>query len=165
MPSLVKIKVIEGREFPVNADAAVDSFVDIRLGAEQHQRTETIRKTLDPYWDEEFRFEIVDDSVLQNYPVEFRVMEQDLYSAKIIGAVFVDMNPLLMRTTGVSDKDLVIKGWFPLFDTFKGARGYLHIMVKLQFIGNDNPFRDSSAGVHFFSVSTLSRSAFIIQEV
>ena len=37
--------------------------------------------------------------------------------------------------------------------------------VKLQFIGNDNPFRDSSAGVQFFSASHLSPSEFIVQEV
>jgi hypothetical protein len=44
-------------------------------------------------------------------------------------------------------------------------RGSLKVTIKLQFIGNDNPFRDSSAGVQFFSASTLSPTSFIIQEV
>jgi hypothetical protein len=44
-------------------------------------------------------------------------------------------------------------------------RGSLKVTIKLQFIGNDNPFRDSSAGVQFFTASTLSPTCFIIQEV
>jgi hypothetical protein len=45
------------------------------------------------------------------------------------------------------------------------VRGELKITVKLQFIGNDNPFLDSSAGVHFFSSSSLSSRCFFIQEI
>lgn len=37
------------------------------------QRTCIIRKTCNPRWDEEFRFEFTDDSVLQNEPIEFKV--------------------------------------------------------------------------------------------
>lgn len=148
----------------LQGEAYVDSYVDIKL-RQQQQRTQTIRKTLNPVWDEEFRFEVVDDSVLQNTPVEFKVMDQDVYSSDVIGVAYVDLNPLIMRTAHGSDKDLVIHGWFPLYDTLRGIRGSLHIVVKLQFIGNDNPFRDSSAGVQFFSVSSLSPSVFVIQEV
>lgn len=49
----------------------------------------------------------------------------------------------------------VIDGWFPLFDTIGGVRGELEIYVKLNFIGDVNPFRDSSAGVQLFPFSTL----------
>lgn len=49
-----------------------------------------------------------------------------------------------------------VQGWFPLYDTLKGARGELSLSVKLQFIGNENPFRDSSAGVRFFLCSMLN---------
>lgn len=59
----------------------------------------------------------------------------------------------------------ICKGWFPIYDTMKGIRGSLYVLVKLQFIGNNNPFRESSAGVQFFTASTLSPHAFIIQEV
>lgn len=31
------------------------------------------RKTVAPHWDEEFRFEVADDSELQNEPIEFKV--------------------------------------------------------------------------------------------
>jgi hypothetical protein len=59
----------------------------------------------------------------------------------------------------------MLTGWFPLYDTLRGIQGSLYVVVKLQFIGNDNPFRDSSAGVQFFSSSNLSPSEFIIEDV
>ena len=63
--------------------------------------------------DEEFRFEVVDDSLLQNTPVEFKVIDQDLYSSELIGVVYIDLNPLIMRTAHADQsqqKDLVIEG-------------------------------------------------------
>jgi hypothetical protein len=58
-----------------------------------------------------------------------------------------------------------IQGWFPLYDTMKGMRGSLKVAIKLQFIGNANPFRDSSAGIQFFTASSLAQDAFIIEEI
>jgi len=110
MPSLVKIKVSQARDLPPGSiqDTSADAFVEIRLD-DIHHRTTTCRKTLNPVWNEEFRFEVVDDSSLQNSPVEFKVFDQDLYSSELIGAVYVDLNPLIMRTAHGSDKDLVIQ--------------------------------------------------------
>ena len=53
------------------------------------------------------------------------------------------------RTPGVID------GWFPLYDTLGGVRGELGLSIKLNFIGDVNPFRDSSAGVQLFPFSKL----------
>jgi hypothetical protein len=92
-------------------------------------------------------------------------MDQNLSSSELIGMVYVDLNPLIMRTAHVSDKDLIIEGWFPLYDSLRGIQGSLYVTIKLQFIDNDNPFRDSFAGVQFFSTSSLSPSEFVIQEV
>ena len=77
MPSLVKIRVERARDLPVmdrasNTDSNTDSYVEIKLGEYQH-KTATCRKSLNPYYGEEIRFEIVDDSVLQNSPLEFKV--------------------------------------------------------------------------------------------
>ena len=44
---------------------------------------------------------------------------------------------------------------FPLYDTLGGVRGELGLSIKLNFIGDVNPFRDSSAGVQLFPFSTL----------
>jgi len=49
----------------------------------------------------------------------------------------------------------VIDGWFPLYDTLGGVRGELGLSIKLNFIGDKNPLRDSSAGVQLFPFSTL----------
>ena len=169
MPSLLKVKIERARDLPVmdknlQGDASTDAYVVMSLDSKS-QRTRTCRKSLNPAFNEEFRFEIVDDSILQDVPLELKVVDQDLYSSELIGVVYIDLTPLIMRTAHSNDKDLVIQGWFPLFDTTKGIRGYLSVVIKLQFIGNDNPFRDSSAGVQFFSSSSLSPRAFVIQEV
>jgi hypothetical protein len=169
MPSLVKVKIEKGRDLPpmdhnVSAEPSTDAYVEIRL--ESHfQRTNTCRRTLNPVWNEEFQLDFVDDSVMQDEPLELRCMDQDLYSSELIGVTYIDLNPLIMRTTFGIEKDLVISGWFPLFDTVRGMRGSLFVTVKLQFIGNENQFRDSSAGIQFFSSSTLSSKCFFVQEV
>jgi hypothetical protein len=64
-----------------------------------------------------------------------------------------DFPPSASNMAGLSSG--VIDGWFPLFDTIGGVRGELEIYVKLNFIGDVNPFRDSSAGVQLFPFSTL----------
>ena len=167
MPAVLKIKIDRVRDLPVMnpSENSTDAFVQVSLDKDQSQRTKTYRKSLNPIYEEEFIFEIADDSTLQNQPLELKALDQDLYSSELIGVAYVDLNPLIMRTAHTNDKDLVIQGWFPLFDTVKGIRGSLRVVIKLQFIGNDNPLRDSSAGVQFFSASSLSLRAFVIQEV
>ena len=92
-------------------------------------------------------------------------MDQDLYSAELIGGVFVDLNPLIMRTAYDTDRDLAIQGWFPIYDTLRGVHGSLKLSIKLLFVGDDNPFRETPAGIQFFSGSYLSNDLFVIQEV
>jgi Ca2+-dependent lipid-binding protein len=139
MPSLLKIRVERGVDLPImdrnkGSDASTDSYTEVKLDTYSY-RTQTIRKSLNPVWNEEFRLEITDDSILQDIPLEFKVLDQDLYSSELIGVTYVDLNPLIMRTAYSNDKDLVIKGLFPLFDTLHGVRGSILISVKLQFIG------------------------------
>jgi Ca2+-dependent lipid-binding protein len=122
MPSLVKIRVEMARDLPVmdrsaQADASTDAFVEVKLN-NITQKTSTCKKTLNPVWNTDFKFEVMDDSTLQDSPVEFSVIDQDLYSSELIGSVYVDLNPLIMRTTHVSSRGpLVISGWFPIFDS------------------------------------------------
>lgn len=47
--------------------------------------------------------------------------------------------------------EMVMAGWFPIHDTIRGIRGELHVQVKLHFFGDSNPFKESSAGVRFYS--------------
>ena len=51
------------------------------------------------------------------------------------------------RSSSSSAAATMIDGWLPIYDTLFGVRGELGLSVKLNFIGDVNPFRDSSAGV------------------
>lgn len=201
--------------------------------------------------DNEFRFEVADDTLLQDEPLIFKVMETQVGSSVggsaattareangSIGLVYIDLNPLLMRSViasqekddeekkktqinqniahlrideesggerdeshgnsflspnpmrkqrtrsrsgsvahgdndhtplasgGGSSGGGVIDGWFPIYDPLEGVRGELGLSVKLNFIDNINPFRDSSAGVQLFPFSSFDvHSGYIVQHV
>eukprot|EP00980_Cylindrotheca_fusiformis_P028031 scaffold22577_cov122-Cylindrotheca_fusiformis.AAC.10 len=128
-------------------------------------KTKVCRRTVNPTWNEDFRFE-VDDKLLQEEPLIFKVCDSDSVNYdESIGLVYVDLNPLLTYTSPEDDGDTdgtsesKIDGWFPLYDTLGGVRGELGLSVKLNFIGDENPFRDSSAGVQLFPFSTLDPAA------
>ncbi|KAJ3415693.1 hypothetical protein HDV05_004371 [Chytridiales sp. JEL 0842] len=128
-----------------------DAFVEVRFSDYDVVRTQICRRTLNPTWNEDFRFEVSDDSDLQNEPLEIKVMDYDQITYNdAIGAVFIDLNPLLAW-----DSNSQISGWFPIFDTLRGVRGEMNLQVKLQFFGDGNRFSDSSAGVQFFSMPCI----------
>ncbi len=122
-----------------------DPYVEIRFGTLDAQRTSIFRKSVNPVWNEDFRLEISDDAMLQDEPLELRVFDYDAIAADdVIGSVMLDLNPLLASETSSQ-----LSGWFPIFDTIQGMRGELNIQAKLQFFGDANPFKESSAGVKF----------------
>ncbi|CAN0076753.1 unnamed protein product [Ectocarpus sp. 13 AM-2016] len=95
-------------------------------------------------------------------------MDHDVYTTNdAIGLVYVDLSPLFMRTAerDQESRDLTVQGWFPLYDTLRGVRGALCLVIKVRFIGDQNPFRESSAGVQFFGVSTLNPELYTVQKV
>ncbi len=63
----------EGRDLPIMDPRSelTDAYVEIKFG-EVSRKTEIKRKTLNPLWNEDFRFEISDDSMLQDTPLEFK---------------------------------------------------------------------------------------------
>ena len=67
MPSTVKIRVLAARDLPVmdRSSKLTDAFVEIRFG-DRTMETRTARKTLNPRWNEDFRFDVSDDSRLQD---------------------------------------------------------------------------------------------------
>jgi hypothetical protein len=113
----------------------------------------------------EFRFDVSNDTLLQDEPLIFKVCDSDALSVdESIGLVYVDLNPLLTQTAFKDDRNDeetdaqaagTLGGFMPIYDTNKGVRGELEVSVKLNFIGDVNPFRDSSAGVQLFPFSTL----------
>jgi hypothetical protein len=206
---------------------------------------------LAPQWDEEFRFDILDDTVLQDEPLLVKVLDDRSASHsqsshppssanhpfappdESLGVAYVDLNPLLTTRAndswhngidhaksaaaktssdgigrgGDEDDDhhhhryhdarmaprpsspdprfsswgdldgysseagvgggaslpattshqgvTTIEGWLPLYDTLQGVRGEVLVSIKLNLIGDVNPFRDSSAGVRLLPFSTL----------
>ena len=120
-------------------------------------------------WNEEFRFEVADDKLLQEEPLIFKVWVANSphldgsasKNTSSLGLVYIDLNPLLLRTSANEhqrERGLeAIDGWFPLYDTLTGVRGELGLSVKINFIGDVNPFRDSSAGVQLFPFPLLDK--------
>ncbi|KAJ3333792.1 hypothetical protein HDU76_003606 [Blyttiomyces sp. JEL0837] len=149
MPCILKVRVVSARNLPImdRTTELTDAFVEVRFSDYDSVRTQICRRTLNPVWNEDFRFEVSDDADLQNEPLEIKVMDYDQITYNdAIGGVFIDLNPLLAW-----DSNSQIAGWFPIFDSLRGVRGEMNIQVKLQFFGDSNRFSDSSAGVQFFT--------------
>jgi hypothetical protein len=162
---------------PIASTPSTDAYVLVTLGGhfsltdQQEEspekakcytaKTKVCRRTLHPVWDEEFRFDVSSDTLLQDEPLIFKVCDSDALSYdESVGLVYIDLNPLLTQTARQDDdtdggQAGIIDGWFPLYDTLGGVRGELGLSVKLNFIGDINPFRDSSAGVQLFPFSKL----------
>uniref|UniRef100_T1HPR1 C2 domain-containing protein n=1 Tax=Rhodnius prolixus TaxID=13249 RepID=T1HPR1_RHOPR len=157
MPGKLKVKIIAGRNLPVmdRGSDTTDAFVEIKLGTTTY-KTDVCRKTLNPQWNSEwYKFEM-EDSELQDEPLQIRLMDYDTYSANdAIGKVYLNLNPLLLPSFSSSYVDfrITINGWLPVYDTMHGIRGEVSIIVKLELFEDFNRFRQSSCGVHFFSIS------------
>lgn len=149
MPCILKIHVEAARGLPAmdRTSELADAYVEVRFADLEVQRTNVCRKTLNPVWREDFRFEVPDDTLLQDEPLELKVFDFDAITADdSVGTVTMDLNPLLCP-----DSSNQMAGWLPIYDTIRGARGELCVQAKVEFFENSNPFKESSAGIHFFS--------------
>ncbi|CAL7940059.1 unnamed protein product [Xylocopa violacea] len=169
MPGKIKVKILAGRNLPVmdRSGDTTDAYVELKFGNVTY-KTDVCRKSLNPQWNSEwYRFE-VDDSELQDEPLQIRLMDHDTYSANdAIGKVYINLNPLLlpgvpptvkniwtleavMNTNTGSQGGSVMTGWIPVYDTMHGIRGEVNIIVKVELFSDFNKFRQSSCGVQFF---------------
>jgi Ca2+-dependent lipid-binding protein len=73
MPSTIKIRVQEAHGLPImdRKTGLTDAYVEVRFG-EWTDKTSVARLTLNPKWGEDFRIDVTDDNLLQDYPVEFK---------------------------------------------------------------------------------------------
>ncbi|KAF3425191.1 hypothetical protein E2986_07286 [Frieseomelitta varia] len=98
MPGKIKVKILAGRNLPVmdRSGDTTDAYVELKFGNITF-KTDVCRKSLNPQWNSEwYRFE-VDDSELQDEPLQIRLMDHDTYSANdAIGKVYINLNPLLL---------------------------------------------------------------------
>ncbi|CAG9760324.1 unnamed protein product [Ceutorhynchus assimilis] len=157
MPGKVKVKIISGKNLPVmdRSSDTTDAYVEIKLGNTTY-KTDVCRRTLHPQWNTDwYKFE-VDDSELQDEPLQIRLMDHDTYSANdAIGKVYLNLNPLLLPVAGQlalgdNNPNHEISGWIPVFDTMHGIRGEVNVTVKVELFSDFNRFRQSSCGVYFF---------------
>ncbi|XP_051159137.1 C2 domain-containing protein 5 [Leptopilina boulardi] len=169
MPGKIKVRILSGRNLPVmdRSSDTTDAYVEIKFGNTTY-KTDVCRKSLNPQWNSEwYRFE-VDDSELQDEPLQIKLMDHDTYSANdAIGKVYVNLNPLLLPGVPPPVKNIwtleatmnssigaqggsVMTGWVPVFDTMHGIRGEVNIIVKVELFLDFNKFRQSSCGVQFF---------------
>ncbi|XP_076116321.1 C2 domain-containing protein 5-like isoform X2 [Mytilus galloprovincialis] len=152
MPGKLKVRILAGRDLPVmdRSTDLTDAFVEVKFGSET-VKTDVFKKSLNPHWNSEWFIFEVEDNVLQDEPLEIRVLDYDTYSAHdAIGKVYVDLNPLLSKET-----PNMISGWFPIYDTMHGIRGELNIIVRVELFTAVNKFRKSSCGVQFFSTAEV----------
>ncbi|KAJ1658009.1 hypothetical protein IWQ61_002673 [Dispira simplex] len=207
MPCLLKIRIISARNLPVmdRKTELTDAYVEVRFADLDMQKTAICRQTLNPVWNEDFRLEVINDAILQNEPLELRILDYDAITADdVIGTVLLDLNPLLasletprpllppaLLPSGIKSGDgLAVPattapdglpgvtlspapnasllpsytGWLPVTHSLLGIRGEIQIQVRLQFFGDANPFKNSSAGVHIFS-STHALDHWVVEEV
>lgn len=163
----MKVKILAGRNLPVmdRSSDTTDAYVEIKLGNTTY-KTDVYRKSLNPQWNSDWYKYEVDDSELQDEPLQIRLMDHDTYSANdAIGKVYLDLNPLLLpsppptKNTSASEGGTTsanvtggatMAGWIPVFDTMHGIRGEVNIIVKVELFSDFNKFRQSSCGVQFF---------------
>eukprot|EP00474_Spongospora_subterranea_P007795 CRZ08253.1 hypothetical protein [Spongospora subterranea] len=133
MPSTIKLRIVEARDLPVmdRKSGLTDAYVSMSFG-EHTDKTPICRKTLHPKWDHLFRVDVPEDTVLQDEPIRLTILDKDIYSSdNTIGVVILDLNCLLVVA-------MELKGWYPIFDTLRGVRGFLYVHVQLQFFGDVN---------------------------
>ena len=178
MPAAIKLRIVSARDLPVmdSPTDSTDAYVEVCFSDTPSLRTRVEKRTLNPtvgpntasnpnparkvrganpdplvaaasQWNQEFRIEVADDCDLQDCPLVLKCFDKDIMSSDDeIGAVCIDLNPLLLQHEQVQ-----LAGWFPLYDSLRGACGELSIVVKMDFVGDVNPFKESGAGVQFFS--------------
>ncbi|PJF17466.1 hypothetical protein PSACC_02716 [Paramicrosporidium saccamoebae] len=156
MPCILKVHVEAARGLPAmdSTSEVADAYVEIRF-SDSLQRTSVCRKTLNPVWREDFRFEVPDDTLLQDAPLELKVFDFDAITADdSVGMVTVDLNPLV-SLEGPSQ----MAGWFPIYDTIRGARGELWVQNAIIVGLVDEVITEIDPDYHWSDSFRTSRSS------
>eukprot|EP00912_Choanoflagellata_sp_UC4_P000597 UC4_evm2s370 len=161
MPGSLRVVIVQAKALPImdKVSKLTDAYAVAHFG-EQQARTNVCPKTLDPRWDKTLIFEVSDED-LQDEPLIIKLWDVDVLSSDDpIGHVSVEVNSL---TKWSSPPEHEIKGWFPVYDTLKGIRGQLEIIITLEsFFPNVGRFRDTSPRVPFFSTSVLPENFHVL---
>lgn len=155
MPCILKVRVIEAADVLLS-EKIPSVFVEIKFSSsfptdlsESTLRTSTIGKGDSLIWNEDFRFEVIDEVDLQTHPLTLRLGDGTTF----LGALSLDLNPL------VCDPEAIISGFFPISDTEDGIQGRINIQAKILYFGEAN-----SPVIKFF-VSPFEPQSFKIVEM
>eukprot|EP00750_Incisomonas_marina_P029976 INCI7249.2.p1 GENE.INCI7249.2~~INCI7249.2.p1 ORF type:complete len:1265 (+),score=217.26 INCI7249.2:432-4226(+) len=181
MPSTVIVHIERAQNLPImdkkrqTTDAYVEVFVP---GADPDTKeTEVFEGSLNPEWRESFKFEVVDDSLLQDQTILFTLYDDNkLQQDKTIGAIRVDLNCLLMHGSSLVGEDQKqrqvcgeikdkIEGWFQIYDSLRGMVGELYVSVELVLVEDHMKYDESATTVQFFAASLLSTDLYAEQRI
>ena len=62
-------------------------------------------------WDEDFRFEMLDDDLLLQSPIELRIIAKEYAAYRQVGSISIDLSTLLQL-----EGDQAVEGWYPIID-------------------------------------------------
>lgn len=144
MGATVKIFIKQARNLPVmdRASNLTDAYVQLKFGPSFDEKTSVCKKTLNPVFNQTFRFEVTDVTYIQDNIIEFILWDSDIVSSDdIIGTIYIDANLLLMGSNGNS----TMAGWLPIYDSFRGVCGELYVSIKVDCLQQQN-----QPGVKFF---------------
>ena len=131
----LKVTVHEARDLPImdRTTGLADPYVVVKLDDMEHT-TDIARRTRNPVWAHDVRFDTADLLVLQEDPLEIRVYDHDIISRDdIVGMVLLDCNSIIYRDNPF------VSGWFPLIDSDAGLRGDIRLTIRIKFHAAENP--------------------------
>ena len=146
MPCILKVKVgsLKTADYPYSTDP-VRVIVQFDTKSFPQYATAWVRADNNGMlvFNEDFRYEVLDDGILQDHPLQLLIINNSgRGNTQQQHSLYIDLNPLL-----AVNSPYTLSGWFPIEETSMS----LNVQVKLLFFGDSNPFKDSSAGVQFFS--------------
>jgi len=103
MPCILKVHIGAASSLPTTTEAGElppKVYVEIRLGPHETQQTGVSRGTRpgSPLWEEDLRLEIADDALLQEEPLELRVIDcGEASDGGLIGSVSIDLGGHVQR--------------------------------------------------------------------
>lgn len=120
------VEVICGRDLPPMDGDTSDPFVKIKYG-NQKFRTKTLKKNLQPQWNETFQF--------VNIPIgavlELKVMDEDFTSDDQMGQSEIDLRAQQAAAKGLPGKDWMNDTWILINDKYPNAAVRLKFTFKV----------------------------------
>lgn len=131
-PNEVIVTVIRGRNLIImdpnliGSGGSSDPLVKIKISGHKSQRTKTIKKNLNPVWNESLKFEYVDDESLS---LDIVVEDEDLVKNDFMGKVIVPL--------GSFENKKAVRKWYKLKDPNGNAdtkpRGEIELVIWWHF--------------------------------